>query len=435
MLEMAASPAGRATIMDYIYAFLKSRLMASHLAEPLAVLISVAVVLVVCAVATFVLRRVVLISVKRLIQRSTVKWDDLFLKWRFFDRLFLLIPLLLTYALLLPVLRGYPALVLFCQRVLEMSMIFVGILVVDALLNTVLDIYQTFSRSQAFPLKSLVQILKITTYSIGLILFVAVLADKTPLYLLSGMGALTAVLMLVFKDSILGFVAGIQLSRNQMVMLGDWIEMPKYNADGSVIDIALTTVKVRNWDNTVTMIPAYTLISDSFKNWRYMAESGGRRIKRSIFIDVSSIRFCTEEMLQRFEKIAYISDYVTAKQREIKLYNETTKADLTSRVNGRRLTNIGMLRAYLEAYLRNHPMINQSLAVMVRQLAPTEHGLPLEIYAFCSDKRWIKYEAIQSDIFDHALAVVPEFDLRIFQQPSGHDWERALNHEIEHPSL
>jgi miniconductance mechanosensitive channel len=227
----------------------------------------------------------------------------------------------------------------------------------------------------------------------------------------------------VFKDPILGFAAGIQLSANKMVMIGDWVEMPKYDADGDVIEVGLTTVKVQNWDKTITMIPTYSLISESFKNWRGMQDSGGRRIKRSIHIDISSIRFCTGEMLERFAKIQYISDYIAEKKEEVAAHNQTHRVDTSILVNGRHLTNVGTFRAYVEAYLRHHPLINQEMTFLVRQLAPTEHGLPIEIYVFSRDKVWANYEAIQADIFDHLLAVVPEFDLQVFQNPTGSDFQ------------
>ena len=244
------------------------------------------------------------------------------------------------------------------------------------------------------------------------------------MYFLSGLGALTAVLLLVFKDTILGLVAGVQLSANKMVAVGDWIEMPKYGADGDVIEVALTTVKVQNWDKTVTTIPAYALISDSFKNWRGMQESGGRRIKRSVSIDVQTIVFCDEEMLGRFAKIKYIAEYIQKKKDELARFNQELKVDDSSLVNGRRMTNVGTFRAYVVAYLKHHPKIHQEMTFLVRQLAPSENGLPIEVYVFSNDKVWANYEAIQADIFDHILAVVPEFDLRVFQVPTGNDFRR-----------
>jgi miniconductance mechanosensitive channel len=233
--------------------------------------------------------------------------------------------------------------------------------------------------------------------------------------------------MLVFKDSILGLVGGIQLTANNMVHIGDWIEMPKYGADGDVIDISLTTVKVQNWDKTISAIPAYALISDSFKNWRGMSESGGRRIKRSINIDMNTVKLCDPMMLDKFRRIEHIAEYIDAKQSEIDEYNAAANIDNTEMVNGRRMTNVGTFRAYVVAYLKNHPKINQNMTFLVRQLKPTECGLPIEIYVFSSDKVWANYEAIQADIFDHILAVIPEFGLRVFQNPTGSDFSRLVS--------
>ena len=239
---------------------------------------------------------------------------------------------------------------------------------------------------------------------------------------------MAAVLMFVFKDPILGFVAGIQLSSNKMVRVGDWVEIPQHQADGDILEIGLTTVKIKNFDNTITTVPTQSLINDSFKNWRAMQESAGRRIKRSIFIDTNSIHFCDQESLQRFAKIQYIKDHLLSKQKEVEDYNnqqqKDLKLDINVLANGRRLTNIGTFRAYIHAYLENHPDINPKLTLLVRQLKPTSQGLPLEIYAFSQEKNWIKYEGIQSDIFDHLFAVAQEFDLRVFQQPSGYDFQK-----------
>ncbi|MEC4678590.1 MAG: mechanosensitive ion channel domain-containing protein, partial [Nitrospirota bacterium] len=255
------------------------------------------------------------------------------------------------------------------------------------------------------------------------ILIISALLDETPFYLLSGLGALTAVFMLIFKDAILGFVAGIQLTANKMVTHGDWIEMPKYGADGDVLEVSLTTVKIQNWDKTITTIPTYALISESFKNWRGMSESGGRRIKRAITIDMSTIQFCSDEMIEKFSKIRPIKVYIETKMKELTEYNTIHDLDDANIVNRRRLSNIGTFRAYVVAYLENHPKIHQDMTFLVRQLAPGEHGLPIEIYVFCNDTAWARYEAIQADIFDHLLAAVPEFGLKVFQNPSGNDFK------------
>jgi miniconductance mechanosensitive channel len=277
--------------------------------------------------------------------------------------------------------------------------------------------------SKEIPIKSFIQILKVVIYFVAIIFIISAILNKTPLYFFSGLGALTAVLLLIFKDAILGFVAGIQLAANKMVSHGDWIEMPKYGADGDVLEVALTTVKVQNWDKTVTTIPTYALISESFKNWRGMQLSGGRRIKRSVYIDINTIKFCTEEMIERFSKIRYIAEYMEKKKKELAEYNAAHQLDDSVPTNKRQLTNVGTFRAYVVSYLRNHPMINQEMTFLVRQLALAEHGLPIEIYVFCKDKVWAHYEAIQSDIFDHILSIVPEFDLKVFQNPAGSDFK------------
>ena len=293
-------------------------------------------------------------------------------------------------------------------------------------LNAGVDILQSSKFSRDLPVKVVVQVLKLVLYSVATIAVISLIIGQSPSLLLGGLGAMTAVLMLIFKDSILGLVAGIQLSANQMVAPGDWIEMPKYGADGDVLEVALTTVKVKNWDKTITTIPTYALITESFKNWRGMSESGGRRIKRAINIDMDSIRFCDEEMLDRFAKIQYIAEYLEKKRHEISGWNAERNVDASDPLNGRQLTNLGTFRAYVVAYLRNHPMIHQEMTFLVRHLPPTEHGLPVEIYVFSRDQVWSNYEGIQADIFDHILAIAPAFDLRIYQSPAGSDVRTLL---------
>jgi len=305
-------------------------------------------------------------------------------------------------------------------------MTLVGMLAALSALDTVLVIYRGFNVSRRVPIKGALQVVKLILIIAAVLIVIGIVVNKNPLYLLTGLGALSAVLMLVFKDSILGLVAGIQLTANRMIARGDWIEMPSHGADGDVLEVTLTTVKVQNFDKTITTIPTYALMTQAFKNWRGMQESTGRRIKRAVSIDMGTIRFCDDEMLKRFAHIQYIADYLEQKRKEIAQYNKDAAVDDSSLVNGRRLTNIGTFRAYVVAYLRNHPMINQEMTFLVRQLAPTPQGLPVEIYVFCKDKVWANYEAIQADIFDHMLAVVPEFDLKVYQQPSGHDVQGAL---------
>ena len=294
-----------------------------------------------------------------------------------------------------------------------------------SLLDVILNLSQKLPAASQLPLKGIFQGIKLIGAIIVGILMISLLIGQSPAILISGLGAMAAVLMLVFKDPILGLVAGIQLSANDMLKLGDWLEMPKYGADGAVIDIGLTTVKVRNWDNTITTIPTWSLVSDSFKNWSGMSASGGRRIKRSISIDATSIHFLDEDERQRLHKAHLLKPYLTTRHQEIDEWNQLLNAP-ESVLNHRRMTNIGTFRAYLNEYLRHHPRIRKDMTLMVRQLAPDDHGLPIEIYAFTNTVVWLEYESIQADIFDHIFAVIEEFGLRIHQSPTGNDI-RALS--------
>ena len=356
-------------------------------------------------------------------ERTKTTWDDTLLACRTPQRVARLLPGLVIYVGIPWVLPGMADAVASVRSAASIYMLLVGAFAVQAMFTAVLRIYEQYEISKNMHIKGVIQVLQVGIFLIAGIIIVSILVGKTPLYMLSGVGAMTAVLMLIFRDAILGFVGGIQLTANRMVAIGDWIEMPKYGADGDVIDVALTTVKVQNWDKTITTIPTYALITESFKNWRGMSDSGGRRIKRAISIDMSTIRFCTPDDLEAFSRIEYIKEYLEAKQQEIAAYNRGHDVDDTCRVNGRRLTNVGTFRAYVVAYLKNHPLINQGMTFLVRQLPPTEHGLPIEIYVFSSDQVWAHYEAIQADIFDHVLAVVPEFRLRVFQSPTGTDFQ------------
>ncbi|SUZ61650.1 uncharacterized protein METZ01_LOCUS14504 [marine metagenome] len=364
-------------------------------------------------------------SLERLSSLTNQQWDNVLVEKHVFQRLLNFVPLILIYVLTSPILAGTELLAL-SQTLINVLFLLAAMLTVDALLSALLAIYSSSGISKEISITPFVQVLKLALYFVSGILLLSLLLQKTPLYFLSGLGALTAVLMFVFKDILMGFVAGIQLIANKMVAPKDWIEMPKYGADGDVIEITLTTVKVQNFDNTITTIPTYALINESFKNWRNMNLSGGRRIKRYVNIDLSSIKFCDAEMLERFTKIQLITKAIQDRQAEIKVSNEEKNVDESTLVNGRRLTNIGIFRAYVEAYLRQHPQISNQMTFLVRQLSPRENGLPIEIYVFCKETNWNIYEAVQADIFDHILAVVPEFDLRVFQVPSGSDFQKLL---------
>jgi miniconductance mechanosensitive channel len=301
-------------------------------------------------------------------------------------------------------------------------MIVVTALAMSALLQAGLSIYQRSPISQERPVQGYVQLFRILLFTVAAIFVVSTLLDEEPWGLLTGLGALSAILLLVFRDTILGFVASVQLATNDMVRRGDWIEMPAFGADGDVLEVSLHTVKVQNWDKTISTIPTAALITNSFKNWRGMSESGGRRIKRAVYIDMNTIRFCDDDLLRRFERFDAIRDYVHGKREELTRSNAGVDGG-AERINARRLTNVGTFRAYLIAYLRAHPKIHDGLTFLVRQLPPSDRGLPIELYVFSNDQEWASYEAIQADIFDHILAVLPEFELRAYQSPSGHDLE------------
>jgi miniconductance mechanosensitive channel len=302
-------------------------------------------------------------------------------------------------------------------------MVLVIVMVIDAVINAFHEIYHRLPISKGRNIKGFIQVLKIIFYFVAIIFIISIFSGSPPKALMASLGALAAVFMFVFKDTILGFVASIQLSANKMVNVGDWISMPEYNADGDVIDINLTSVKVQNWDKTIASVPTYALVSQSFNNWKGMEESGGRRIKRSINIDMNSVGFLDETQKEKLRKFHLLHDYITQKEKEISEYNKSLKLDDSIVTNGRRMTNLGTFRAYLGNYLRSHPMVHQDMTFLVRHLQPTEKGIPLEIYVFSKDQAWANYEAIQADIFDHVLAIIPEFGLRVFQNPTGSDFQ------------
>lgn len=388
---------------------------------------SLFVLLIIFSMLTYFITRKVLLSViHQLTKKSKTKWDDILAEQKFFRKLAYLVPAYIVYIFTPVVLGKYPQSVSAIETGLTIYMIVIFLLAINAFLNAITSIYQDFSIAKSKPIKGYIQVAKIIVGLIGAIIILANLFGKNPLGLIGGLGAFSAVLLLVFKDPILGFVGGIQLSANNMVAPGDWISMPKYNADGTVTDIALTTVKVQNWDKTISTIPTYALISDSFQNWRGMEESGGRRIKRSINIDMKSVKFCSKNMLDKFNKISDVKDYVVNTQKDLEAYNKEKDIDNSVLVNGRRQTNLGVFRAYLRAYLQSHPYINENMTFLIRQLQPTEKGIPMEIYVFSKLQEWAKYEDLQSDIFDHVLAVIPEFDLRVFQNPTGDDFSKLV---------
>lgn len=396
-----------------------------NLVSPIASAILLASLFVVAWLIFVVFRPILLHWVKKLVSRTAFNWDNQLLGHGVFRWLAHLLPGLLIFLVAPGFFKDAPLLARILKIGSELYLLISVYFVFDSLFNAIQATLSIKKVGRHLNLTAINQVAKLITALIIFLLCFAVLLQRPPIALLSGLGVLASVLMLVFRDVILGFVAGIQLSTNRMLSIGDWLEMPSHKADGDVEEIGLTTVKVRNWDKTITTIPTYALISESFRNWRGMSESGGRRIKRSLFIDISSIRLCSEEMLDRFREIEHIATYLKKKEAEIETYNEAMgeKVD-KNRVNGRRLTNVGTFRAYIEAYLRHHPDINQEMTLLVRQLAHDGRGLPIEIYCFSTNKNWAPYESIQADIFDHLLAVAREFDLELFQEPSGNDFSK-----------
>ncbi|WP_286230600.1 mechanosensitive ion channel family protein [Neobacillus mesonae] len=403
--------------MQFINNLLLDMELDPRLVEYLSIIIKILLIGLICFAANFITKKIVIRIITRIVTNSKVEWGKIILERQVFRKLSHIVPAIIIYSFS----STFPTYQSTIEKMAITYIIIVALVFIQSLLNAFNDIYQTFDISKVKPIKGYIQVVNIIIMTLGFILVISNLIGESPLILLSGIGALSAVFMLVFKDSLLGLVAGIQLTANDMVRVGDWIEMPKFGANGDVIDISLNTVKVQNFDKTITMLPSYALISDSFINWRGMQSSGGRRIKRSLYIDTSSITFCTEEMIEKFIKVHYLSDYIIQKEKEITEYNAKNGIDRNNPVNGRALTNIGVFRAYISNYLKNHEGINQNMTAMVRQLAQSEHGLPLEIYAFTNSVQWAVYETVQSDIFDHLFAVAPEFGLRVFQNPSGAD--------------
>lgn len=395
------------------------------------ILIIAIIILFIIALALFVEKvcaRIVLSLIERIVRSTKATWDDVLFSPKIISKLFKLITPLLVYMLLPLVFKvgGESKYVsegalLLAQRLCLVYIVGAFARFLSELLSALFVLYNSKEEFRDRPIKGLLQTLQIVVYFIAGIAIISILIDKDPAILLTGLGASAAILMLVFQDSILGFVSGIQLSANGMLRVGDWIEMPKYGVDGDVIEVTLNTVKVRNFDKTIVTIPPTLLMKDSFKNWRGMFETGGRRVKRSIYIDMNSVCFCTDEMLGKYQKIQILADYIDEKKKELTDYNAENSIDDSIVVNGRRQTNLGVFRAYLNNYLSSHPSVNRGMISMVRQLQPTERGIPLELYFFTDTTTWVIYEGIQSDIFDHVLAVIPYFDLQVFQNPSGKD--------------
>lgn len=431
--------------MQFFYRFLLQQLRMLEGMEPMARLLAAVLTFLGIAllsyVAYLIARKFMLFVVHRVAAKTETKWDDILVENNVFKGVANLVPALIFFysanfagpdASVQTDNLDPQALAVLAQdyfvylddvliRLSKLYLIGIGVYLVNALLNSLMGIYNTTQYAATRPIKGYIQLIKIFIFGMAGIMIIAYLFKKDPWDLVIGLGTMAAVLLLIFKDTILGFVASIQLSANNMVKLGDWVTVPKHNADGTVIDITLNTVKVQNWDKTIATIPTYALVSESFSNWKGMEESGGRRIKRSVLIDVNTIKFCDEQMLGRFEKFDLIRAYVREKENELREYNKTKNLMDEDKISGKHQTNVGIFRKYLEVYLRQNPFVHQDMTFLVRQLQPTSEGLPIEIYVFSNQQEWAKYEAVQADIFDHVMAVIPEFELRVFQQLSGTD--------------
>jgi miniconductance mechanosensitive channel len=419
----------------------------STLAKPGAVILTLLLIFLITWLSYYLMKLAFTKIIAKIILRTKTTWDDILVRRKVFNGIAHIAPAFILY---LTANFSYPeinqdisqlsdstiemlsrdyyfSLAGILSKIASIYFVFIFIYLSNSLLNSGLDIYNTTPYAHTRPVKGYIQLFKILIFTLSGILIIAILIERDPTVLLAGLGAMGAVLILVFKDTILGFVASIQLSGNNMIKIGDWVEMPARGADGTVIDITLNTVKVQNWDKTISTIPTYAMVSESFTNWRGMEESGGRRIKRSVNIDMNSIKLCNSSMLKKFEKFLLIKDYVREKEKEIKEYNKRKNISDEDLISGRRQTNVGIFRKYLEVYLHQHPKINDDMTFLVRHLNPTDRGLPMEIYVFCKDKSWPVYESVQADIFDHILAVIPEFELRVFQVPSGTDVTNVLS--------
>ncbi len=406
---------------ELIYKALIKWGMAENIAIIIKDIAGLTILIIVSIIAFFIAKKVITAVIHKFTKRTKTDWDDIMAKEKVFSRLAFFVPAFILLGSIPLVLSEYAVLTRVLQGAINIYIWIIIALMISSILLSINKIYETYESSKHKPIKGYLLFIRIIVWFITAICIVAILIGKNPGSIFVGLGALSAVLLLVFKDPIMGLVGSVQLSSNDMLRIGDWISMPAHNADGDVIDISLTTVKVQNWDKTISTIPTYSLISESFQNWRGMQESGGRRIKRSINIDMQSVKFCTQEMLDKFSNIQLISDFINEKQKELKEYNSKHNIDNSVVVNGRRQTNLGVFRAYLERYLNNLPVISEDMTFIVRQLQPGDNGIPMEIYVFSKVQAWVDYEGIQSDIFDHILAVIPEFELTVFQSPTGSD--------------
>ncbi|WP_341232208.1 mechanosensitive ion channel family protein [uncultured Methylophaga sp.] len=384
-------------------------------------LIGLSLLILISWIANWLVKRILVRGVYRILRNSQLGRYSSLADSSFIRRMANIVPALILSAGIVIIPNISPVAVAVVQNVTTAFIVLTIALGIGSLLTIVNEAYNKRPDAHLKPIKGYIQVIKIAIYAIAAILMIASLIDRSPLILLSGLGAMAAVLLLIFQDTLLSLVASVQISSNDLIRVGDWIEMAPLNADGDVIDIALHTVKVQNWDKTISVIPTKRFLTDPFKNWRGMQEAGGRRIKRSLLIDQQSIHFLSDDECKKLHRFSLMNDYLKQKQKDIDKWNQQLAEWGKEPVNTRRITNIGSFRAYVANYLKNHPSIHQNYTLMSRQLEPTANGLPLEIYCFTNTTNWIEYEGIASDIFDHLLAIMPEFGLRVFQQPNGFD--------------
>lgn len=407
-------------------------LLESGLSQFWAMFIKISTIILIIAIlsliADFIFKKIIIKIIEKIIARSKNQWDDIFLQKKVFNRLSHFAPALIVHYTIKYAFLNSDKIVDIIQTGIYVYMIIISLMVINSFFKALNEIYMHSNISKNKPIQGYLQLINIFIVIVGIIFIYSLISGNEVKGVLAGLGAMAAILLLVFKDTILGFVASVQLSSNNMVKIGDWISMPKHGADGDVLEITLNTVKVQNWDKTISTIPTYALISESFTNWKGMQESGGRRIKRFVNLDMRSVKFCSDELLEKLKKVQYLSAYITDKGKELKEYNLQNNVDESIKINGKRLTNLGVFRKYVEFYLLNNPKINKNMTFLVRQLQPTEKGIPIEIYVFSADNAWVNYEQIQSDIFDHLLAVIPEFELEVFQNPSGSDFKTLTIH-------
>lgn len=408
-------------VLSFTNLILQSLGLNPNMADKLDRFVILLVIALFAFITDIVVRKILVGIVFNIVKKTKNKWDDLFLDKKLLNDLALFAPAVLVYALLPLAFQQEPDILFWSRKFILVFMSILLIITINTSIGIVQKIAEVSQRLKGKTLNGFFQILKIIVGFTGTIIIVSIIIDKSPTTLFAGLGASAAVLMLVFKDTIVGFVSGILLSSNKMLRVGDWITCKKHNVNGVVIEISLNTVKIRNFDNTIITMPPYSLVSDSFQNWRNMQENGARRIMRSINIDMHSIKFCTREMIEKYRKISLIKDYIDSQEKQLYEYNLQNGIDDSVMVNGMRLTNIGVFRAYLQRYIENQPTIDKNQIYMIRQMEPTENGLPIQIYFFTTKFQWVAYEGVMADVFDHIIAVIPEFDLNVFQNLTSKD--------------